>query len=114
MPSSRSGEKSPVGTRLELIVSKAVRIAAAPHAAFRKLGGEGGGVLLHLESTAYFRVNELGATIWQIVQDEPTFDELVRRVSALVHDPPADLEDDIARFVDELTTRQLLVIEPIS
>lgn len=95
-------------------MNRAVRISAAPHAAFRKLGGEGGGVLLHLKSTAYFRLNELGATIWQIVQDEATFDQLVSRVRALLDDPPAGLEEDIARFVDELTTRDLVVIEPVS
>lgn len=95
-------------------MNRAVRIFAAPHAAFRKLGGEEGGVLLHLESTAYFQLNQLGATIWQMVQEEITFDELVSRVRALVADPPADLEDDIARFVDELTSRDLVVIEPIT
>lgn len=71
-------------------------------------------MLLHLKSTAYFRLNELGATIWQIVQDETTFDQLVSRVRALLDDPPAGLEEDIARFVDELTTRDLVVIEPVS
>lgn len=95
-------------------MSRAIRISAASHAVFRKLGGDGGGVLLHLKSTAYFQLNALGATVWEIVQHPVTFDELLTRVRALVVDPPAGLEDDIARFVDELTTRDLVVIEPIS
>lgn len=95
-------------------MNRSVRISAAPHAAFRKLSGEAGGVLLHLESTAYFQLNELGATIWQVVQEGATFDELVGRVRSLLDHPPADLEADVARFVDELTARGLVVFDPLS
>jgi len=96
------------------IVNRTTRICAAPHAAFRRLAGEGGGVLLHLKSTAYFEVNEMGATIWEMVRDKITLEELVNRDRALLADPPAGLEDDIARFVDDLTSRDLVVIEPVS
>jgi len=48
------------------------------------------------------------------VQDKITFVELVNRVRALVADPTAGLEADIARFVDELTSRDLVVVEPIN
>jgi hypothetical protein len=104
----------PSSLRRESIVSRAIRIAAAPHAAFRRLGGHGGGVLLHLESTAYFQLNELGATIWQVLENEITFDELVIRVGTLFEDSPANLAEDIAHFIDELAARNLIVIEPLS
>lgn len=94
-------------------MTRNIRISAAPHVAFREFGGEGGGVLLHLESTGYFQVNELGATIWQMVEEGIGFAELVRRMRALLAEPPPDLEEDIGRFVDELTSRDLVVIEPI-
>lgn len=92
-------------------MNRAIRISAAPHAAFRRLSAQRGGVLLHLHSTAYFQVNELGAIIWQMVQDAPTFDQLASRVRAVLDDPPADLEGDISRFLDQLTARDLVVVE---
>ncbi|MGH7444948.1 MAG: PqqD family protein [Longimicrobiales bacterium] len=95
-------------------MTRSICIAAAPHAAFRKLSGDHGAVLLHLKSAAYFRLNELGATVWRLVQDETPFDELVIRVRALYDDPPPELEDDVARFVDELTTRDLVTIRALS
>ena len=95
-------------------MNRATRISAAPHAAFRRLAGAGGGVLLHLKSTAYFEVNEMGATVWELVQDKITFVELVNRVRTLVADPTAGLENDIARFVDDLTSRDLVVVEPVN
>ena len=100
--------------RAVVLVNRATRISAAPHAAFRRLAGAGGGVLLHLKSTAYFEVNEMGATVWELVQDKITFVELVNRVRALVPDPTTGLENDIARFVDDLTSRDLVVVEPIN
>ena len=69
------------------IVNRTTRICAAPHAAFRRLAGEGGGVLLHLKSTAYFEVNEMGATIWEMVRDKITLEELTKRVASYEIDP---------------------------
>ena len=95
-------------------MNRDARIAAAPHAAFRRLSGAEGGVLLHLESTAYFRVNELGATIWQVVQEGVTLEALVQRVRGTLDAPPADLADDVTQFIEDLAARDLVVIAPVS
>ena len=95
-------------------MTRPVRVAAARHAIFRALGGDGGGVVLHLKTTAYFRLNPVGAAVWQIVQEPTTFDALVARLRPLFDDAPPDLEQDIGRFVDELARRDLVVVEQIS
>ncbi|HEU5208096.1 MAG TPA: PqqD family protein [Longimicrobiales bacterium] len=94
-------------------MSRPITIAAAPHVAFRKLSAEGA-VVLHLKSAAYFRLNELGATIWGMVQDETPFNEVVSRISSLYEETPAELETEIAQFVDELASRDLLTVRPLS
>lgn len=87
------------------------RITVAGHASFRKLGAGAGGVLLNLKTTAYFRVNEFGAAVLQVVEPGVTFAELVATLRARLVDPPADLDASVREFLEELTKRDLVTIE---
>ena len=90
-------------------LAESTRLAPASHAVFRKLGGTEGGVLVHQTTTAYFRVNGLGARIWELVTEGMTFGELVSRLRQELEDPPADLENDTRAFLRELIGRDLVV-----
>ena len=85
-------------------------VARHPRAVFRPLGGESGGVVLHLGSAAYHGVNAVGALILSRLDDAPTFGMLVERVRAELVDAPADLESDIAEFLSDLAARDLVVV----
>lgn len=77
---------------------------------FRKLEDGAGGVLLHLDSGEYRRVNEMGATIWAMLEERPSRDELIAALVAKVANPPSDISDQIGRFLDALVERGLIVV----
>jgi hypothetical protein len=79
-----------------------------PQVVYRELAGEGGAVLLHLDSGAYHGLNETGILIWSLIDDERTFDDLVAEVREQLEDPPDDLDAETERFLAELRARDLI------
>jgi hypothetical protein len=79
-----------------------------PQVVYRELAGEGGGVLLHLESGAYHGLNETGLLIWGLIDGERTFDELVAELREQLEDAPDDLGDQTGRFLADLRERDLI------
>lgn len=53
---------------------------AAPDQVFSELGGEA--VIMHLQSGTYFGLNEVGASIWQQLQNPQTLEQLCDAVQA--------------------------------
>lgn len=100
--------------RREASMAGSTLLGPAPHAVFRRLGGTEGGVIVHRETAAYFRVNGLGARIWELVTEETTFAELVAHLRREVEDPPAHLENDTDAFLRELISRDLVVERSLS
>lgn len=87
-------------------------IRQSPRATFRRLE-DGSAVVLHMDTTQYHGVNEVGAVIWELTEPGPTFEELVAAVRERVDDPPADLEDEVEEFVYALNERGLIdVVSP--
>lgn len=79
-----------------------------PRAVFRRLAEGSGGVLLHLDSTQYHGVNEVGAAIWELIEADVAFGDLVAALRGRLEDPPADLEADVESFLAELGERELV------
>jgi hypothetical protein len=79
-----------------------------PRAIYRKIGEDSGGVILHLDSAAYHSVNPTGALIWSLLETEKTLEDLVAELRQHQPDFPADLESDVAEFIDELQQRDLI------
>jgi hypothetical protein len=79
-----------------------------PQVVYRELAGEGGGVLLHLESGAYHGLNETGSLIWDLLDGTRGFDALVAELRKQLDDAPDDLDDEIERFLADLRERDLI------
>jgi hypothetical protein len=79
-----------------------------PQVVYRELAGEGGGVLLHLESGAYHGLNETGLLIWSLIDGERTVAELVTELEGRLEDAPHDLGDQTGRFLADLRDRDLI------
>ena len=79
-----------------------------PQVVYRELAGEGGAVLLHLDSGAYHGLNETGILIWSLIDGERTFDQLVADVREQLDDPPDDLGAEMERFLADLRARDLI------
>lgn len=87
-----------------------VKIQRNDRAVFRELA-DGTGVLLHLDSTAYHGINRIGVLIWTLIEDGTTLVELTDAVRSRVLDPPAEIAGDVAEFVRDLSSRDLIVVE---
>ena len=79
-----------------------------PRVRFRRLSGEGGGVLLNLDTAAYHGLNETGTLIWECVGEGRSIEELTHDVTAHFEDPPPTLGAELADFVHDLVERDLL------
>jgi hypothetical protein len=81
-----------------------------PRSTFRELAEGSGGVLLHLDTAAYHGLNEIGVAIWSLIEPGITFGALIDALRSQISDAPASLDDDVARFLDELRQRDLVLI----
>jgi Coenzyme PQQ synthesis protein D (PqqD) len=79
-----------------------------PKVVYRELAGEGGGVLLHLDSGEYHGLNETGSLIWSLIDGERNFAALVDDLRDGLEDPPEDLVDETQRFLADLRERDLI------
>jgi coenzyme PQQ synthesis protein D (PqqD) len=79
-----------------------------PQVVYRELAGEGGAVLLHLDSGAYHGLNETGILIWSLIDGERTFERLVADMREQIEDPPDDLDAETERFLADLRARDLI------
>jgi hypothetical protein len=75
---------------------------------YRDLADGAGGVLLHLQSAAYLRVNATGAHVWRAVDGARDEAGVVVEVREQMPDAPARLEEDVSAFIAELRRRGLL------
>ena len=78
---------------------------------YRSLADDGG-VLLHLDTASYHGVNAVGALIWKLCTEGATVAQILAGLRAELADTPATLEDDVVEYVEQLTARELLVVEP--
>lgn len=72
----------------------------------RLAGGEA--VLLHLDSGAYHELNPMGAAIWDCLDGSRTTHDVAQHLRALLEDPPADLDEVIVEFLDQMRQRDLV------
>lgn len=94
------------------MVDHSMRVARTAQATFRNLGDELGGIVLHLETAAYYRVNLVGAAIWELLDGEPTFGALVTELRSRIDDEPESLEEDASEFLQALVSRDLAHVWP--
>lgn len=77
---------------------------------WREFGTDG--ILLNPGSGDYFEVSETGLMIWMHVDGRRTVEEIIRELAARFDTDPEDLSRDTVEFMEELTDRGLVSIEP--
>ena len=80
-----------------------------PRAVFREV--ENGGLLLHLDTTAYHRVNRTGALIWVEIGEGQPVGGIVAAVRREMSEAPAATEDDVALYIEALASRDLITVD---
>lgn len=73
---------------------------------------EHGSMLLHLDTDAYFNLNEVGALIWDCIAEPVSVGQLRDQVALRLDDPPPSLEADLSDFLKHLADRGLIALEP--
>jgi hypothetical protein len=92
-------------------IERRTMVRRSTRAAYQRLAGEEGGVVLDLDTARYFGLNPVGTVIWELIGDDGgTFSDLVARVSSHLPDCPPDVEDDIAEFLQSMAERQLVTL----
>jgi Coenzyme PQQ synthesis protein D (PqqD) len=93
------------------VIAPTATINRSSRAVSRSLAGEGGAVLLNLDSGAYYALNPVGLVVWSALENESTFAALLERVRLEFDDASASLDDEIALFLRELENRELITIQ---
>jgi len=91
------------------VITDGSTISRSDRAVHRELA-DGAGVLLHLDSGAYYSLNEVALTIWRFLEEPVTFDILLARLRAEIGDPPPDLEADVTEFLQQLREKDLITV----
>ena len=67
-----------------------------------------GAVLLDLERGKYFSLNDVGAEIWQKVEEGADHSEILRHLQSSFQAPPEVLQRDLESFVQMLDEKGLI------
>ena len=68
-----------------------------------------GGVVLHLDTAAYYRVNATGRMLWSLLK-ERSVGEVVEEFRGHFEDPPPSVEGDVLEFLGSLEERDLIEV----
>jgi hypothetical protein len=79
----------------------------SPDVVFRDLDGEA--VILDLASGTYFGLNGVGTRVWQLVDAGQSAAQIVDALAAEYDADRATIEQDVARLLDALSARRLIV-----
>jgi len=95
------------------VIDETTRIKRSPQVAGQGLAASEGGVLLHLKSGQYHGVDNVGWTIWNLLDGSRSIGELAQELRVRFPDAPGHLNEDVSTFVRDLLERNLVeVIEP--
>lgn len=86
------------------------KIRTSERVEFRPLEGSGG-ILLDLDSGEYRQLNSMGATIWSLLEGEPSRDELLAELRERIKDPPPHMAAEVDRFLVALQERKLVTFD---
>ncbi|MDQ7844527.1 MAG: PqqD family protein [Armatimonadota bacterium] len=95
-----------------MVIDLTVRVRRNVQVAAHELGGGEGGVLLHLTSGQYHRVDTVGWTIWSLLDGARSLREVAEEVRARYPDAPDHVAADVQGFVADLVRRDLAEVVP--
>ncbi len=79
----------------------------SPDVVFRDLDGEA--VILDLVSGTYFGLNEVGTRVWRLVDEGRDPSQIIDVVAAEYDADRDTIARDVARLIDDLKARRLIV-----
>lgn len=80
-----------------------------PQVVGRALAPGEGGVLLHLSTAAYHRVNPVGLAIWDLLETPRRVSDVVAGVRDSVANAPDSIDGDVTAFLQSAIDRDLVL-----
>jgi hypothetical protein len=93
-----------------MLMNAQSRVAVSNRQVACEVGGEM--VILHLDEGLYYSLNEVGACIWQLVQEPRSVDELVEAITAKFEVERDQCLADILALLTDLAAHRLVTISP--
>jgi hypothetical protein len=94
------------------VIKPGSTVRRSPRAVHRRLSGDEGAVILHLDSAAYHGLNQVGSLIWELIGDDGTvMAQLVAELRAQLDEAPPDLEEHVVEFLEALAERDIVLVE---
>ena len=69
---------------------------------------EGEAVLLNIQTGRYFGLNDVGTTIWTLIQTPRAIEAILQEMIALYDVPELALRADLLRFLTDMEKRNLI------
>ena len=80
----------------------------SPDVVARGLAEGQGGVLLRLDTGAYFSVNPVALVVWELIDGQRSVADLSAGLRERVADPPPQLDTDVTSFLEKALERELI------
>lgn len=82
--------------------------APHPKVVYRDLDPGSGGVLLRVDTGAYYGLNPPGTVLWKLIDGRRSSAQIASEAAAAFEHAPADIEAVVRAFIDDLAGRDLL------
>jgi hypothetical protein len=82
----------------------------SPRVAYRELGGDRGAVLLRLDTGAYHGIDRVGVLTWNLLEESPSVDDLLRKLGEKLDEVPPTFVSEIIEFLVSLRDRGLIEV----
>lgn len=91
------------------MIARSDTVSASPHQVYTTLGNES--VVLELQGSTYFGINDVGTTVWKFLQQPRQVTEVINHIVEH-YEVSADLaEAEILSFLQDLVDKGLAVVE---
>ena len=95
--------------RIQWMIAKCDTVSASLHQAFTTLGNES--VILELQSGTYFKVNDVGAAVWDYLQQPRQVTDVITHIVNKYEVSADQAEAEILSFLQNLVDKGLVVLE---
>ncbi|NEO30606.1 MAG: lasso peptide biosynthesis PqqD family chaperone [Symploca sp. SIO3C6] len=93
----------------KLAISQASNVVAVKDQVSSDLEGES--VILHLKSGTYYGLNDVGASIWNLIQEPKKVSELREAILEEYEVEPEQCEREILELLQQLAAKELIEVK---
>jgi len=82
-----------------------LRLRRSPNATYQSLAGEA--VLIHMQTGAYYSLNEVGTVFWEMLDGEASLADCAAKIAVEYNAPPTVIQADLLELAEDLVKEGL-------